>query len=299
MLLSLCVRAEYVSHIARQSRTDPKPHRITFNVEIKGSDRPARSIILAFPVPSEQLTQTAVKLTNGHVDSGTRMVINTVPGVCRYAVIRLDNIEPGQVVKASLVFEATLWKFEPDLSSRAGRVPRRLRPEVKRYVGPTANIESDNASIIECAQSILADAPKDPVARTRLLYDFVRSHVKYARVPFKGALAALESAQGDCEQRAALFVALCRASGIPARCVGVPGHTYAEFYVEPWGWLPAETAGRECFGSTKEHRVILHKGDGFAIKEMPEWDMTFFESRCRWIGGGPQVGIERKAEPIN
>ena len=47
-----------------------------------------------------------------------------------------------------------------------------------------------------------------------------------------------------------VFVTLCRAAGVPARWQSgwqtKPGdwnmHDWSEFYVEPWGWLPADAS---------------------------------------------------------
>jgi hypothetical protein len=78
-----------------------------------------------------------------------------------------------------------------------------------------------------------------------------------------GALSALRSGSGVCEDYAALFAALCRAEGIPARMINgytdpqgrgeiwniasgkalsLKGyrHCWAEFYLESMGWLPAD-----------------------------------------------------------
>ena len=74
----------------------------------------------------------------------------------------------------------------------------------------------------------------------------------------RGALAGLEAGTGLCEEFASLFVALARASGIPARVVNgfatdkslllkntgssITGfrHQWAEFYIAGLGWLPAD-----------------------------------------------------------
>ena len=45
-------------------------------------------------------------------------------------------------------------------------------------------------------------------------------------------LTTLQRRDGDCDEMSCLFIALCRASGIPARIVQVPGHVYAEFYLD-------------------------------------------------------------------
>lgn len=55
---------------------------------------------------------------------------------------------------------------------------------------------------------------------------------------------------GDCGVQGSVFITLCRAAGVPARWQSgwqtKPGrsnmHDWSEFYVEPWGWLPADAS---------------------------------------------------------
>ena len=65
-----------------------------------------------------------------------------------------------------------------------------------------------------------------------------------------------------------LFVAICRADGIPARLVRVPGHCYPEFYLldrdGKGRWFPCQAAGTRAFGGMPDPRPILQKGDNSA-----------------------------------
>ena len=109
--------------------------------------------------------------------------------------------------------------------------------------------------------------------RTAAIFDWVRENVKYEFAEqIKPAVAALKDGQGDCEELSSLFIAICRASKIPARAVWVPGHTYPEFYlVDDRGqghWFPCQAAGaKREFGSMSEDRPILQKGDNFLVPE--------------------------------
>ena len=271
---------------------DPKPYRALFRVEIKAPERGTTSFLGAFPVVREWPEQTDVRLVSQKTSPGLSLRIKEVPNTCRYVVMRAGRIPPNGVVTAEMEFTMTLWRYLPDWGSVKTTLPQKARGLPAKYLLPGPGIESDDPRVKAKAGALLADAPEDAAKQARVFWQFVRSHVQYARAPFQGAAEALTSAKGDCEQRAALFVALCRSAGIPARCVGVPGHAYAEFFVEPWGWLPAETAGQAWFAGIPEYRMITVKGDGFRVPEL-QGKMTFFTSRVS-AHGMPQVSIQRE-----
>jgi len=90
------------------------------------------------------------------------------------------------------------------------------------------------------------------------IWTWIQDNIRYAYAPEYStvpnlATYCLDKGQGDCGQQAMLFIALCRARGIPARWQSgwalFPGevgmHDWAWFHVEPYGWLPADlTEGR-------------------------------------------------------
>ena len=132
------------------------------------------------------------------------------------------------------------------------------------------------------------------------IYDWVREHVKYDKDEgqLKGRLAALHDKTGECEDMSSLFIAICRAAGIPARTVWVPGHCYAEFYlVDEKGqghWFPCQLAGSRAFGCIPETKPILQKGDNFRppqARNPAERQRYLAESMkpSRRPGGGPEV----------
>jgi hypothetical protein len=130
----------------------------------------------------------------------------------------------------------------------------------------------------------------------------VRENVQYQEVspeanerdksPLKGAFAALKDKTGDCEELTSLFIAICRASDIPARTVHVQGHCYPEFYLQDdegqGHWFPCQAAGSEAFGGIPEHRPIWQKGDNFRAPERPR------EAQRYVAEGKPRVKFVRK-----
>ncbi|HYW78604.1 MAG TPA: transglutaminase-like domain-containing protein, partial [Thermoguttaceae bacterium] len=138
--------------------------------------------------------------------------------------------------------------------------------------------------------------------RVEAIYDWVREKVEYQNGPLKGALAALNSGTGDCEELTSLFIAICRAAEIPARTVWVEGHCYPEFYLadaEGNGhWFPCQAAGTRAFGGIPEFRPVLSKGDSFR----PPYDrrdvQRYPADRLNGAGGRPRVKFIRKMEAI-
>ena len=95
----------------------------------------------------------------------------------------------------------------------------------------------------------------NPLKKAQLIFTWVSenlpwvSEMEYSTIPSlsKEGLAAR---CGDCGVQNTTFVTLCRAAGVPARWQSgfgtKPGeegmHDWAEIYVEPWGWLPADAS---------------------------------------------------------
>ena len=89
-------------------------------------------------------------------------------------------------------------------------------------VAPRFCIDSDTTNIRETAAKLTARL-RDARSKARRLFDFVRDEIRYNFAPdvhyrrdFR-ASHTLELGNGFCMQKAALYAALCRASGIPAR----------------------------------------------------------------------------------
>lgn len=127
--------------------------------------------------------------------------------------------------------------------------------ENKIYVEPQERIESDETEIINKSTEITKNLSTD-YRKAQAIFEFVNTQMKYVTTSSasnSGALAALKSMQGVCEEFATLFVALCRAQEIPARAVAgykienpysnnvnLIDHVWAEIYLDDYGWLPVE-----------------------------------------------------------
>jgi transglutaminase-like putative cysteine protease len=84
---------------------------------------------------------------------------------------------------------------------------------------PEKHIESDHPAIRRAAAKL---QESDAIKTINAVFRWVAGHVRYSgyAARARGALYALEHKKGDCTEYMDLFVALCRANGLPARRVG-------------------------------------------------------------------------------
>ncbi|MDJ0720835.1 MAG: transglutaminase-like domain-containing protein [Desulfobacterales bacterium] len=142
-------------------------------------------------------------------------------------------------------------------------------------------IESDHPLIQSQAQRLQGE---NPSASSRNFYRWVADNLAYTgpRGQDRGARHALESGQGDCTDAAFLVVALCRAAGIPARCVGgyvcdrdknlaaSEFHNWAEIWFDG-RWHVADPVNR-CFDANPETYIVTRIWEaGGAWDAAPFW----------------------------
>ncbi len=248
-----------------------------------------RDIQAMVAVPIE-CPEQSVKLVNQELSSqvaplGSRELQG---GAAKQMLISIPYLKAGEEAKAILTFEITSRPTldVPPAMANTLVIPRRVPKDLRRFVGPSPFIEAKSPKIKKMMRQIDADLESNLGAaeitdwqRIEAYYDHMLDTIDYAEGPDTTALDTLRDEIADCHGRSALFVALCRAAGVPARMVWVHEHCYAEFYLEDpdenGHWFPAESAGTRAFGAmplvrdVPLYRAILQKGDNFRVPERP------------------------------
>ena len=121
----------------------------------------------------------------------------------------------------------------------------------QEHTAPEELIESNHTLIVSTAEDVVGEE-ENPHEMALRIYDFVVDRLTYEAQPEeRGALWALQNRRGDCSEYSYLFVALCRAVGIPSRVVTgfafssyseslSDGHMWTEYYLENYGWVPTD-----------------------------------------------------------
>lgn len=160
-------------------------------------------------------------------------------------------IEPNKVFTAELNYRLISFSINYLVNSSLVGNYDRNSDLYRRYTQPEKLIECGSQEIVSAARNIVG-AEENPYLKVQKIYAFVIKHLLYElQEEEQGALWAFKNRVGDCSEYSYLFVALCRATGIPARVqagfvfhhIGEflkDGHMWAEYYLENYGWIPVD-----------------------------------------------------------
>jgi transglutaminase-like putative cysteine protease len=183
----------------------------------------------------------------------------------------IRQLAAGEDVTVTADFQIEKFASEPPENPGQFQFDKRPKSSMRKFLTPSPFIESNDKTITDLAGSLPIDDHQSPWQQVEVIYDWVRDNVEYKFDPeIKSCLTALANRQGDCEELSSLFIALCRARGIPARAVWIPEHTYPEFFLLDANgqghWFPCQAAGSRAFGYMPEAKPILQKGDKFKVQ---------------------------------
>ena len=226
---------------------------------------PSRDISLEIPLLAALDSPYQVLL--GETFSHQPAAFNLQNAGARTMNVEISSLGPGQ--SEIIVMDYTL-------AAQIGSDGASLleSPVAGDFLQPSPKVEADHAAMRSRARQ-LTSSSKTEAEKVAQIYAFVVTHMDYnSNSPHRnaGALAALQHGEGVCEDYAALFTALCRASGIPARVVygytdptgtgeifqlasgdilSLRGyrHAWVEFFLEGEGWLPADPTFENSSGT--------------------------------------------------
>ena len=212
-------------------------------------------------------------------------------------VVTIDVLPAGDEAAVLATVEITrhplLPPAQPSTLMKAN--PKKLPKDVRMYLGPSPSIESQHGKIKALAKRIAQDASGgSDWQKVETMFDWVRNNIEVREEqPQPSAYQALRDKVSNHEGLCWLFIALCRASDIPARTVWVPKYCYPEFYLAAADgegyWFPCRVAGPREFGGIDERRPIWQKGDNFRVPERPRQALHYLPLNLTGKGGEPSV----------
>lgn len=223
----------------------------------------------------------------------------------KFAIFEFHDVDVGDTVRVGITYNALVNELRYELGpcSDSGGLPT-------KFLQPEQWMESDSIEVLELADYIAGDMA-DPCDKARAFYDWIGDNIAYSGhcTEDRGALFALHTGEGDCSEYAELYIALCRAAGVPARFIhGItpqaPGegttslHGWAEVYLPGTGWVPVDpTWGRykerreQYFAAITPDHMVVSKGRN--LKTL-EGESHYFSYHYWWKGQRTYVSSDQK-----
>jgi len=228
-----------------------------------------------------------------------------------------ENVPAGEFVTASMEAKVELYKTRfflfPEKVGSVSEIPDEIKD---RYLCDGTKFCVADPYIKETAKNVVGDE-SNCYWIARKLFDYL---IKKMRYELSGgwnvAPTVLRRGSGSCSEFSFVYIALCRAAGLPARYVGsvvIRGddastdngifHRWPEVYLPGYGWVPIDPShGRDLLKSPAQAGAVIGNRDnrylittiGGGGSEYLEWE---YNSNAMWKSKGPcKVETERFGE---
>ena len=235
-------------HLSAESRRSSQNLTLVAEITVEnGTDSAIEGYVHRVAVPVEgHMQQDLRRIRHDEVTNFTRKPFKHAAG--EYVELEWDIPANSTSVK-KVYFDLQIKSFQiPSRTRDWRRLPQNVPPD-ESYLQPAKYIESDADEIIRLARHI-ERSYADPEARLRAAFLTPQQIIHYRRQSTRGALYAVSARQGDCTEYSALFVAIARAMGYPARMTSEflftehrefsqPNHHAAEVYLND-RWIPVD-----------------------------------------------------------
>ncbi len=239
----------------------PVRHRVTFTLILRPNTpgvNAGSQVRVWLPYPQEYRQQREVKLLSASpepkVIAPNAVEGNPLGGAPQRTVYMEQRVaDPGKPMEFKEVFEYNSFAYYPRLDeARVQPLPADWNGaclgERPPHIVFTPALRRQAARIVGNETNALAKARK--------IFRWVSASIKwnaedeYCIIP-SFAIKGFTAGRGDCGVQGTVFVTLCRIAGIPARwqsgwetkpTASWGMHDWAEIYIAPWGWLPADAS---------------------------------------------------------
>ena len=287
----------------------PRRFRITYTLTVNPGEVPEGETIRCWlPYPKDVPTQKDIKLISTQPEKHF-----IAPDECEQRTIYMEQPSPGnKPAKFSATYEYTAYAFVEPVNPKKVKTYDTGTPLYRKYTAERPTQIVFTPEIRRTAARICGDEV-NPYLKAKKIFEWVQSNIpwsgaiEYSTVPCL-AMRALKRKTGDCGMQGLLFISLCRVCGVPAkwqsgwslRPARENMHDWAQFYVEPYGWLYADASRGLMnsddpdvkwfnFGNFDTFRMIVNTNYGDDLippkKHFRSEPVDFQRGEVEWNGG--------------
>ncbi len=221
----------------------------------------------------------------------------------KVAHFRLADLAASELTTVTMLARARLYCNRyfvyPEKVGKLEEIPEEIR---QAYLIDDSKFSLTDPVIRQAVENAVGDET-NPYWIGRKIFNYVIDHVEYELAGgWNIAPTVLARGTGSCSEYSFVYIAMCRAAGLPARYVGsvaVRGddasyddvfHRWVEIYLPGYGWLPVDPSGGDspwpssranAFGYLRNRYLITTAGGGGS--EFLEWG---YNANAWWVSEG-------------
>lgn len=285
-----CLRELDLEKISRVVRSDPRRERVVLRRRLENSGPDVLEeahVYIAIPVSAPNQALDGEPVFSPEPDE----VVTDRWGQ-RFAHWKTEEMRPGQTLDVKMTVRATLFSVRhhivPGEVGGLRSIPREVR---KLYLADGSKFAIEHPSIAGHLEAAL-EGEKRPYWMVRKIARYIGEQMEYELSGgWNIAPTVIDRGSGSCSEYTFVFIAMCRAAGIPARYAGsivVRGddastddvfHRWAEVYLPGYGWVPADAQAADKPAPENRGEGLGSLGNRFVI--------------TTWGGGGSKyIGWE-------
>ncbi len=231
-----------------------------------------------------------------------------------FAVFSADTLKAGESLFPEIVIHAKVYEIMyhifPEKVGSLKEIPNDIR---KAYL-KDGDKYWINDPVIQNAVREAVEQTENPYWIARSIYNYIHETMHYELAGgWNVAPTVLRRGSGSCSEYTFVYIAMCRAAGLPARYAGsvvVRGddasldyvfHRWVEVFLPRYGWIPVDPSGGDkdwprdqamCFGHLENRFLITTIGGGGST--FLGWEYNSSET---WKADGPvKLKIEKLGE---
>jgi hypothetical protein len=277
---------------------EPRPYRARLGIELLGTGYATK--IMATTTAPVQYPEQAIDDVSVSAEGCQAKLRELKPGAAQL-LLAAPELQAGQTIRAVAEYDLTICKqyhaFHRDQFPYRQDPPRDVR---QSFLRDSPGIQTTIKEVQSLAEE-LTRGVEHPWEKAQRFQEWVPKNIRPQIGPYTSVKAALDKRVGDCEERSAVFVALCRSVKIPARLVWVPNHNWSEIYLHDssgkGSWIPVHTACYPWFGWVGAHELVLQKGDRIRPPERSKV-LRLLEDWAQFQGAKPIVRWTADLTPL-
>jgi len=256
-------------------KKNPKESMITYtHLTTNFGPGKVKTADIYLPIPENRVNQKILQKINYAIKPD----IVTDKWGQQIAHFHKENLLSGQQFEVTETINVETYNVRififPDKVGSFSSIPQAI---LKKYLVNDAKYKYDNPVIQNAVKEAVGNE-KNPYWVARKIYDYLMPKMYYKMTGgWNTAPTVLARGNGSCSEYSFVYIAMCRAAGLPARYVGSIAqrgekramddvfHRWVEVYLPNYGWVPVDPSGGDQKSPAAQARYFGHLSNRFLI----------------------------------